>query len=122
MFGYEYILDCIDCDINKMDDIQNIELFIDELIEKTDMKKLGYIHYEYVNESDAIEAGNTDIVGYSVCHFIITSSITIHFCNPTRKAYLNFFSCKEFNTDDVDELMKKYFDCKILNYKYIERN
>lgn len=121
MFGYEYILDLVDCSEEKIDDIVNIELFIDELIEKTNMKKLGNIHYEYVNLQDAIDAGNPDIVGYSVCHFIITSSITLHFCNPMKKAYLNFFSCKEFNTDDVDELLKKYFDCNISNSKYIER-
>ncbi len=44
------------------------------------MKPLGKIHYEYVSEAEANEAGNPGIYCYSAVQLFITSSITLHFC------------------------------------------
>ena len=42
MFGYEYIADCGDCDYDKLHSLENIQAFIDELCERTCMKKMGH--------------------------------------------------------------------------------
>ena len=41
MWGYEYIADCGDCDYDKLHSLENIQAFIDELCERTCMKKKG---------------------------------------------------------------------------------
>ena len=51
MFGYEYIADCGDCDYDKLHSIENIQEFIDELCERTCMKKMGPLHSHYLEDN-----------------------------------------------------------------------
>ena len=78
MWGYEYIADCGDCDYDKLHSIENIQAFIDELCERTCMKKMGPLHSHYLEDNEYNK--EHDITGYSVCQFIQTSSIVLHLC------------------------------------------
>lgn len=107
VWGVECVLDAKDCDLNAISSIPTIQEFIDELCFKTGMKKMGKLHYERVDKDDYSIL--KDIDGLSVCQFILTSSIVIHFCETSKSMYLNFFSCKEYQQEDVRELVIKYF-------------
>ena len=123
-FGWELVLDADKCDLKSIQQLDNIKAFVDELISVTKMHKMGGLHAEYVE--DTIEHRQKGIVGWSVVQFIVTSSITIHFCENLDLGYgtmyLNFFSCKEYDRNDVIELIKKYFQCRIRNNTYIRRD
>jgi S-adenosylmethionine/arginine decarboxylase-like enzyme len=106
-WGQEILVDCSDCNPESIRSLENINKFIDELIEKTEMKKWGNLHALRLEDDEYNR--EHDIVGYSVCQFIQTSSIVGHFCETTNTMYLDFFSCKHFKEDDVIQLVIKYF-------------
>ena len=49
-WGYELVLDAFTCDEEKMNDLDHIKKFVDELVEKADMKKMGELHYFYFEQ------------------------------------------------------------------------
>lgn len=120
MWGFECIIDAKDCDVACIQSIENIQGFIDELILKTDMKKMGPLHSFYLGDNEYNRS--KDIVGYSICQFIQTSSIVAHFCETSKTMYLNFFSCKPFDTKDVKDLVTKYFKTKSMKDFYLTRD
>jgi hypothetical protein len=123
-FGWELIVDADKCDLEKIQSLDNIQAFIDELLLVTKMQKMGELHSHYLE--DTPEHREKGIIGWSVCQLIVTSSLVIHFCeNPDRNygtMYLNFFSCKEYERKDVVEMVKKYFGGRIRNNNYIRRD
>jgi len=116
-WGNHIILDAFDCDLEAITNIKIIEVFIDELIEKSNMTKWGELFWMDLKPTDDI--GNKDfseVAGISCCQFITTSNITCHFANKSKSMYLDFFSCKDFDDDVVVELVCKYFSPKTVNH------
>jgi len=64
----------------------------------------------------------TDNEGYSLLQLITTSNITAHFVTKTKAAYIDIFSCKEFDTNVVDNLIQNYFSPKNIKKNYLLRN
>lgn len=118
-WGKHIMLDCSECDPESIRRIEHIETFITELCEKTEMKKWGKLHALCLEDDEYNRAH--DIVGYSVCQFIQTSSIVGHFCETTNSMYLDLFSCKHFNDDDVVDLVVKYFNPKKIKHSTVGR-
>lgn len=123
-FGWELILDVDECDIESIKSLDNISTFIDEVIEVTKMQKMGKLHSYYLE--DTPEHREKGIIGWSIVQFIVTSSITIHFCEDPEKnygtLYLNFFSCNAYDKEGVKDLVKKYFKGKLRNCTYLRRD
>lgn len=119
VWGQHIIIDCGECDPESIRRLEHIEAFITELCEKTEMKKWGHIHALCLEDDEYNRAH--DIVGYSVCQFIQTSSIVGHFCETSNSMYLDFFSCKKFKDQDVVDLVVKYFNPKVFRHKTIGR-
>ena len=46
-FGYEYILDCVQCDNSKIFDLDNKKEFVKDSIIGTDMNKLADINMDF---------------------------------------------------------------------------
>ena len=53
--------------------------------------------------------GEDDEVGISAVQLIQTSAITIHTNDEARDMYLDVFSCKDFNAEDVLSAVKDWF-------------
>jgi hypothetical protein len=117
-WGLEILVDCSECDPQSIRSIDHIEAFITELCQKTEMKKWGKLH---CLEDDEYNRDH-DIVGYSVCQSIQTSSIVGHFCETTNSMYLDFFSCKHFKDTDVIDLVCQYFAPKSIRHRCFERD
>ena len=47
--------------------------------------------------------------GTSAVQFILTSTIVIHTLDLMKAAYVNIFSCKNFNTDQAAEFTADWF-------------
>jgi S-adenosylmethionine/arginine decarboxylase-like enzyme len=41
---------------------------------------------------------------------ITTSNISMHFVNRTNEAYIDVFSCKEFDTSIAEAVVTEYFE------------
>jgi len=65
--------------------------------------------------------GTGDKAGYTLVQLIETSNITAHFCEETNDMYLDVFSCKPFNPDDVESVVNVFFGPLHKNRTFIKR-
>ena len=114
-WGYHLILDCSHCDIPKISDGNNIKNFIKELVSRIDMKAFG----EPIIQRFALE--DRAKAGYSLVQLIETSSITGHFVELNGDAYIDIFSCKQYDQQLVKEIVNKYFNPKKIRTTYLTR-
>ena len=121
MFGFHLILDIFDCNIESIRDEAVIREFLNVLLHKIKMKKMADPSFIYLSDENDYYV-KKDIVGFTVFQGIETSSITIHFCEGSRTAYFDLFSCKCFDQDIVIDLFNEYFGGEIANQMFISRN
>lgn len=113
-WGKHLILDCAGCDFFLINDTTNIREFIKELVKRIGMIAHGEPQIEFL-------LPGTDNEGYSVLQMITTSNITIHFVNKTKEAYIDVFSCKDFDTIVVEETVKEYFEPTLIQSTILNR-
>jgi S-adenosylmethionine/arginine decarboxylase-like enzyme len=115
-WGYHLMADCSNCKRENIKDIKNIKKFINNLVKECKMKKLGKIKIENLQD------GDEDLFGYSVVQLIHTSSITCHFMDISGDAYIDIFSCKEFDCEKVISIINKYFLPTKINKHFLIRD
>lgn len=113
-WGYHIMLDCGGCDLKKIKDKNHIWSFVIALIKRVGMKAHGKMIIENLLEG-------TDNEGYSVLQMIVTSNITCHFVNKTGSAYIDLFSCKEFDAEVVIATVKEFFGPSSMKLNFVER-
>jgi hypothetical protein len=59
--------------------------------------------------------------GFSLLQFIETSSITGHFSENTGAAYINIFSCKQYDFEKAEQFTKRFFGANRITSRYIIR-
>lgn len=119
IFGQELIMDAYNCN-SYLDSKDYIQLFIDELVLKTGMKKKGKTIFEYFEKNDYnIER---DIVGFSVVQIISLSNITLHINEISKSVYLNFFTCSNLDDELVVKIFKYYFNPEHFRISVLERD
>lgn len=108
---------------NTLDNRPKLQRFIDILVEEImGMKKIGSTQFEYF-PSNEFNIEN-DLVGYSITQIISMSSISIHICDISSKAYIDIFTCCEITDKilkDIDELICFTFKPTEINFKTFER-
>ena len=115
-WGYHLLLDCANCNHDKMTDKQNINNFVKTLIVRIDMEAIGEPWIETT-------AGHLpDKSGYSLFQMIVTSNISGHFIDATNEVYLDVFSCKPFDLTVVEDTVREYFEPSKIRLNYITRN
>jgi S-adenosylmethionine/arginine decarboxylase-like enzyme len=102
-WGQHLILDCKDCNVDSINNSATIRNFVSTLIERIGMIGHGPLQLEFLLPGTANE-------GYSLLQMITTSNITAHFVNSTKAAYIDVFSCKEFNSSIVVHTVQEFFD------------
>jgi S-adenosylmethionine/arginine decarboxylase-like enzyme len=112
-WGYHLILDCRGCNDN-IDDEVEIEDFVKDLVKRIDMVAHGDPIIKYFG------AGNK--AGYSLVQLITTSSITAHFVTESKHIYLDVFSCKPFDINEVQNCVREYFGAQNIKPTFLKRN
>lgn len=115
VFGWELLLDLYDCNLDTLKSREALTHFAKAVCERLDMKAFG----EPMIEHFGYEKPET--VGYSLVQLIETSSIVGHFSEFKRSAYLDLFSCKPFDADDVTTFSKEFFGAEGIVKRFIER-
>ena len=110
------LLDCKDITVSDtfLNDRAYIKAFMNHLVQAIDMQKLGRLHIEFL---DAPE----ELVGFSAVQLIKTSSIVLHVYPFDKTINLDVFSCKQFLTDDVISLVRRYFEPATISSQVIYR-
>lgn len=115
IYGKELILDLKDCDLKVITSAKKLREFVYLL---TDLLKMR----RYKNPIIARFGLNKDFTaGFSVVQLIETSSITCHFSEKWKKAFINVFSCKNFDEKKVIEFVKKFLGGKIVKRRVLLR-
>jgi S-adenosylmethionine/arginine decarboxylase-like enzyme len=113
-WGYHIILDCANCNLIKIKDKDHITKFVHTLISRVDMQAHGNMIIENL-------LPGTDNEGYSVLQMIVTSNISCHFVNKPGDAYIDLFSCKDFDKNVVVDTVKEFFEPETIQLNLIER-
>jgi len=98
-------IDLYDCNSSKIRSRETIEIFLEQICKRIEMKRYG-------NPIIVDFGDDEEISGYSMVQLIETSLISGHFANKTNSIYLDIFSCKLYNPKIIAEFAKKFFDAK----------
>ncbi|HNQ33085.1 MAG: Arginine decarboxylase proenzyme precursor [Euryarchaeota archaeon ADurb.Bin009] len=114
-WGLYTSVDLKGCDPASIRDAEKIHRFIIELCDLIDMKRFG--------EPQIIHFGpNERVAGFSMTQLIETSLVSGHFANETNAAYLDIFSCKEYEPSKAAEFCKTFFGAETATYQVLFRD
>ena len=114
-YGYELVLNLYDCDPKVIRSRKKLAEYIRRLCKVIDMKRYGPTVLEHFGHSNPYTSG------YSLFQFIETSSIVGHFSELWNSAYINIFSCKEFNEKEAFEFSRNFFKAKKVKKWFLKR-
>jgi len=115
-WGYHTVFDCWDCDRTAIQDKNTVRKFITTLVKDIDMVPIGN------PQISQTAIGQDDKEGFTAIQIIETSSITAHFINSTGSLYLDVFSCKKFDREIVQMLIKQFFNPKSIRKESLIRD
>ena len=112
-WGYHMVIDAYRAPIELISSAPNIEQFAKTLVSRIDMKAYG--------EPQVIHFGEDDKLGYTLVQLIETSNITGHFSEETGNFYLDVFSCKWFDQDEVLAVVNQFFKPEDIDHRFFLR-
>jgi S-adenosylmethionine/arginine decarboxylase-like enzyme len=114
-FGLEVVLDLYECDPKVIRSGKKLEEYTKKLCKLLKMKRFGKTQLPHFGYNEAHTAG------FSMLQFIETSSITGHFSELWNSAYINIFSCRDFDTDVAIDFSVKFFGAKKVTQRVLLR-
>jgi len=117
-WGLSAQVDVEGCDIELIKDKDYVKKYIIDLCDFIKMKRYGETWIERFGTED-------HLYGITVLQAIETSNIAGHFSEADGRAFIDVFSCAEFNPEQVLKFTVKYFKAKdgqisICNYRGIK--
>jgi S-adenosylmethionine/arginine decarboxylase-like enzyme len=107
-------LDLYGCSPETIRNAEEIRRFVVELCERIDMKRFG--------ECQVVHFGQDErVAGYSMIQLIETSLISGHFANQSNAAYIDIFSCKPYDPDDVAQFSREFFGAEFIEMHVARR-
>ena len=104
-WGFLTSLDLYSCNAEAIRSAEKIRQYVFELCDLIAMKRFG--------ECQVVHFGQEErVAGYSMVQLIETSLISGHFANFTNDAYIDIFSCKPYDPDDVTDFARDFFQAQ----------
>ena len=110
MWGKHLIIDMSAGDRERVQSAQHISRFVETLVEAIGMQGYGAPLLEHFSEHVP------EAAGYSLVQLIETSAITGHFCDLSGDAYIDIFSCKDFDAELAVEVVRAAFRPQHINF------
>lgn len=114
-YGYELIIDLYKCEIDILSSKKRLQEYVNKLCKLIKMKKFGKTLIPYFGDNAVYTKG------YSLVQLIETSSITGHFSDLWKTAYINIFSCRKYDADKATKFTKEFFKAKKMKARLIIR-
>jgi S-adenosylmethionine decarboxylase len=108
MWGKHLVLDCSSCDREAVRNPDTIREFCADLVSSIGMVAYGGPVLEH------FATHLPEAAGYSLVQLIETSAVTGHFCDASGDAYLDVFSCKDFDSKVAIRVVRKHFRPKLV--------
>ena len=115
MWGKHLIIDMTAGDKERVRSAAHISRFVEILVETIGMRAYGAPLLEHFAEHVP------DAAGYSLVQLIETSAITGHFCDLSGDAYIDIFSCKDFQAELAVEVVRAAFRPQHINFMTLVR-
>jgi S-adenosylmethionine/arginine decarboxylase-like enzyme len=107
-------LDLYGCDPETIRNSEKIRQYVIELCDLIGMKRFG--------ECQVVHFGqDARVAGYSMVQLIETSLISGHFANLTNAAYIDIFSCKPYDPEQVGQFSKQFFQAEFMQMHVASR-
>jgi S-adenosylmethionine decarboxylase len=117
-YGQEVILDLHDVPMDFFNK-DKIRKFTEELCDEIKMKKGP--NYVWGDDNELGTMHNPKADGISCIQFLYSSSITMHCIDELQKAFLNVFSCQEFDADKVKKFAEDNIGGTVVSFHNIIR-
>lgn len=101
-WGISTCVDLKGCNPDTIRDKMKIEQFVIELSDLIGMKRFGPPQIMHFGEEERV-------AGFSMTQLIETSLISGHFVNLTNAAYIDIFSCKEYDPSVAADFCRRFF-------------
>jgi len=120
MYGKELILDLHDCDSSTFTR-SSIRKYFKMLCKEIKMNPEKLCWWDDYGLEPEFQQKEPHTKGTTAVQFILTSNITIHTLDILKNAYINIFSCKDFDADAAMTFSARWFKGTIVNSQIIER-
>ena len=107
-YGKELIIDLNECDTSRFNR-RDIENYFIELCDLIDMSRCDLHFWDDSGVPEEEQQTNPKTKGTSAVQFILTSTIVVHTLDLRRSAYVNIFSCEDFDSDDAKRFTANWF-------------
>jgi S-adenosylmethionine decarboxylase len=114
-FGVELILNLSNCDIDIITSAEKLTEYAQQLCKVIDMIPYGDPFVERFG------LNHPKTAGYTLVQLIETSSIVGHFSEEWKTAYLNIFSCKDFDVNIARDFTTEFFKAKVTKELVVTR-
>lgn len=105
-FGPHLMLDLYGCNKDRLNDLRFVYDLLDRLPEKIGMTKIAPPQIiSYPGKEGSFDKG-----GISAFVLIAESHITIHTFVEQGHAFVDIFSCKEFDLEEAERILKEQFE------------
>lgn len=101
-WGIHTIFNLYKCSHHSIRCRNTIFSFTNDLVRRIDMIPYG--------PPQIVHFGKDNKAGYTLIQLIETSNITGHFVEETNDAYIDVFSCKEYDPNEVKRCLQQYFN------------
>lgn len=119
-YGYELILDLHGCDVSTFNR-SSLQAFFENLCVEIKMTRCELHFWDDVGVPIEEQQTSPHTKGTSAVQFILTSTIVIHTLELLEAAYINIFSCKEFDKGKAEQLTREWFGAKECRARFIDR-
>ena len=119
-YGYELILDLHGCDVSTFNR-KSLDAYFEKICEAIKMEKCERYFWDDVGVPEDEKQTSPHTKGISAVQFILTSSIVVHTLELLKAAYINIFSCKEFDASLAESITKVWFKAEKCKTCFIER-
>ena len=119
-YGFELIMDLHACDVSTFKRTSLRKYFV-KLCKAIDMKRCELYFWDDYGVPAKEKQSLPNTKGTSAVQFILTSNITIHTLDSLKAAYVNIFSCKQFDRKVAEIITKEWFGAKKCKTHFIER-
>lgn len=103
-WGKSAAIDLYDCDHDRLISPELLKEFVAKIIQDIDMEAHGPCYVE--------RFGDGDLEGLSAMQFIKTSNISVHLDEVGNRAFIDIFSCMDFDADKAAEFAQRFFQAK----------
>ena len=112
-WGYSAMYNLSRCNPYSIRCAVRITDFSKELVKRIDMVPYGNPIIKHF--------GTGNKTGYTLIQLIETSNITAHFVEENNSAYVDVFSCKDFESKEVEKVLMEFFQPHHIDSQMVPR-